>query len=256
MRSKAPDPHDLVGKRTFLHPVTASTALFAEPIRPFSGAPQSVFSDQFLWPEGVDGPMGYKLEVPPLHPILSSTVLDHLGEDHHRLMKDFAHMQAMLSLCRDGFHPESQGGRVVLRADGSPELDYPFTDYVRDGFRRSLLSMVELQFAAGATSVWPAHRQARSYSQWKAARAAVAELPMDPQMVRLFSAHVMGGCPMGREARHSVVTSEGMHHHLENLAVIDGSVFPTSIGTNPQVSIYGMAMKNATALAARLTAAG
>jgi hypothetical protein len=33
----------------------------------------------------------------------------------------------------------------------------------------------------------------------------------------------------------------------------DGSVFPTSVGTNPQLSIYGMACKQATKLAENLT---
>ncbi len=39
---------------------------------------------------------------------------------------------------------------------------------------------------------------------------------------------------------------------LENHSVVDGSVFPTSIGANPQLSIYAMAARNATALARAL----
>ena len=33
------------------------------------GAPQSVYSDHFLHVDPIDGPIGYKLEVPPLDPI-------------------------------------------------------------------------------------------------------------------------------------------------------------------------------------------
>jgi len=44
----------------------------------------------------------------------------------------------------------------------------------------------------------------------------------------------------------------GRHHQVEALAVLDGSLFPTSIGANPQLSIYGIVAKLATALAAGL----
>ena len=39
---------------------------------------------------------------------------------------------------------------------------------------------------------------------------------------------------------------------IANISVIDGSTFPTSIGANPQLSIYAMAAKQATHLAERL----
>ena len=65
---------------------------------------------------------------------------------------------------RDGFHEQSPGGRVGLRSDGSPLLDYPLTDFVFDGARRALLSMAEIQFAAGALTVTPVHEMARALS--------------------------------------------------------------------------------------------
>ena len=47
LRSKAPDPHQRCGKRTFLHTTNFSTAVFDEPVNPFYGAPQSIYSDHF-----------------------------------------------------------------------------------------------------------------------------------------------------------------------------------------------------------------
>ena len=38
-----------------------------------------------------------------------------------------------LALLRDGFHAESPGGRVRLKGDGTPELDYPLNAFVMDG---------------------------------------------------------------------------------------------------------------------------
>ncbi|MCZ7656131.1 MAG: hypothetical protein M5R42_20515 [Rhodocyclaceae bacterium] len=37
------------------------------------------------------------------------------------------------------------------------------------------------------------------------------------------------------------------------MTVCDGSLFPTSIGANPQQSIYGLAARNASKLAEELT---
>ena len=39
---------------------------------------------------------------------------------------------------------------------------------------------------------------------------------------------------------------------MRNLSVLDGSVFPTSIGANPQLSVYALALRNATKLAQTL----
>jgi choline dehydrogenase-like flavoprotein len=59
---------------------------------------------------------------------------------------------------------------------------------------------------------------------------------------------------MGNDPRASVVNELGRHHHLANCSVHDGSVFPTSIGANPQLSIYAQAGRMATGLAHRLKA--
>ena len=253
LRSQASDPYDLLGKRTFLHPTLISSGLFAQPIRAYAGAPQSVYSDHFLDTVAVDGPLGFKLEVPPLHPVLFSTTLQGWGEAHARLMREFANSQTILALVRDGFHPASRGGRVRLRDDGSPLLDYPLDATFWEAARRALLTMAEIQFAAGARWVTPVHEATTGYSSWAEARRGLAELPLAPLRCRVVSAHVMGGCAMGDVPERGVVDDEGRHFQIENLSLHDGSVFPTSIGANPQLSIYGLTARNASLLAAALT---
>jgi choline dehydrogenase-like flavoprotein len=49
--------------------------------------------------------------------------------------------------------------------------------------------------------------------------------------------------------RQGVVDSRGRHFQIANVSVHDGSVFPTSIGANPQLSIYALTARNATLLA-------
>jgi choline dehydrogenase-like flavoprotein len=114
--------------------------------------------------------------------------------------------------------------------------------------------MLEMQFATGAKSARPAHKQARHYGSWKEAKAAVAELEVVPHKATVGSAHVMGGCPMGDDEKRSVTDCEGKLRHLEHLYVMDGSLFPTSIGANPQLSIYGLVYKLASKLGTRLGA--
>jgi choline dehydrogenase-like flavoprotein len=154
---------------------------------------------------------------------------------------------------RDGFHPESGGGQVKLRGDGSPVLDYPLNGFVMDGARRAMLAMAEIQFAAGARQVLPVHEMAQPYRSWPQAREAIAALPMKPLLTKVVSAHVMGGCGMAAAQEQGVTRPDGVHWQLENLSIHDGSLFPTSIGANPQLSIYGITNRLAQGLAKRLT---
>jgi choline dehydrogenase-like flavoprotein len=253
LRSKAPDPHGLLGRRTFLHPTVLSGAMFAQPVNAFAGAPQTIYSDHFLDKVAVDGPIGFKLEAPPLHPLLFSTTMQGYGEQHAAMMRQFDHTHVLLALLRDGFHEESPGGRVHLQEDGAPLLDYPLSGFMWDGVRRALLTMAEIQFAAGAAQVFPVHELAGGYATWAKARKAIEELPLQPLLTRVVSAHVMGGCAMHDDPVYGVVAANGRYHGVANLSVHDGSLFPTSIGANPQLSIYAITARMASALAISLT---
>ncbi|HJV62720.1 MAG TPA: GMC family oxidoreductase [Albitalea sp.] len=252
-RSNVPDPHTVLGTRTFLHPVVISAATFDQNVEGWNGAPQTIYSDHFLQTQPIDGPIGYKLEAPPLHPIIFSSTLAGHGRQQTEALKAFPHTHSLLALMRDGFHEQSRGGTVKLRSDGSPVLDYPLTDFVMDGARRAFLTMAEIQFAAGARTVTPVHELASACTSWSQAREVINGLPMKPLLTRIVSAHVMGGCGMAADERQGVVRPDGTHWQLSNLSVHDGSLFPTSIGANPQLSIYGLINKLATQLAKRLS---
>jgi len=142
---------------------------------------------------------------------------------------------------------------VHLRDDGYPVLDYVMSDAMWDGVKRALLTMAEIQFAAGAKTVYPLHEQASGYADWSAARQAIDALPYQPNLTRVVSAHVMGGCPMSDDIKLGLVASNGQYHGVDNLSVHDGSLFPTSIGANPQLSIYGLTARLASGLAQKLT---
>ncbi|MGL6072454.1 GMC family oxidoreductase, partial [Craterilacuibacter sp.] len=138
------------------------------------------------------------------------------------------------------------------KKDGSPALDYPITDPLWQAFRQAWLSMAELQFAAGAQSVLTVHENAAPVKNWTEAQVQIGALPLEILRARVVSAHVMGGAAMGRDEKSGVVNHLGRHWQLENLSVIDGSIFPTSIGANPQLSVYSFALRSAYALAPTL----
>ena len=252
LRSNAPDPNYALGRRTFLHPTVISAGLFSQRVDGYAGAPQSVYSNHFLNQAPVDGPVGFMLEAPPLHPVMLATTLAGFGASHAETMREFPHIHGLLALLRDGFHPGSTGGSVTL-ADGAPVLHYPIDNSLWDGARRALLAMAEIQFAAGARSVQPVHEMAGPYTSWAAARKGIAELAYRVHITRVVSAHVMGGCAMDADPAHGVVDPEGRYRGLANLSVHDGSIFPTSIGANPQLSIYAVVARMASGLAQALT---
>jgi choline dehydrogenase-like flavoprotein len=59
---------------------------------------------------------------------------------------------------------------------------------------------------------------------------------------------------MAADAGRGVVRPDGQHWQLANLSVHDGSIFPTSLGANPQLTVYGLAARLSSGLLQRLGA--
>ena len=108
-----------------------------EEVEGWQGAPQSIYSDAYLWPDDPsDQRIGYELEVTPLQPVFALANFDKsMGASHAALVKRFPHMHSQIALMRYGFDPQSTGGRVELQDAGSEALGYPVGDHLRGGFR-------------------------------------------------------------------------------------------------------------------------
>ena len=137
LRSAASGPRSRLGLRTFLHPAVMSAAVMGHKVEGWHGAPQTIYSDHFLEKQPVDGPIGYKLEAPPLHPVIFPSTVPGIGRQQADLLRKFPNSYVLLALLRDGFHSGAPGGKVKLRSDGAPLLDYPLTAFVLDGARRA-----------------------------------------------------------------------------------------------------------------------
>ncbi len=82
--------------------------------------------------------------------------------------------------------------------------------------------------------------------------AALDRAAWGPGRVQVFTAHQMGGCGMGRDPERSVVGPDLKLNAHENVFVVDGSVFPTSLGVNPQLTIFALAHWGSERVAAAL----
>jgi choline dehydrogenase-like flavoprotein len=57
--------------------------------------------------------------------------------------------------------------------------------------------------------------------------------------------HLLGTCRMGHDPRKSVVDEWGRAHDVDNLFIVDGSVFVTSAAVNPTTTIQAVALRTA-----------
>jgi choline dehydrogenase-like flavoprotein len=233
------DAEGRVGRRTWLHPVAVMIAQFDREIRGFQGAPQSVSSHHFI--DRGPGKIGFFLEVPPIHPMLAAIVAQGSGGFLQGLLADLPRLHAMIAVTADGMLPEETGATVRLR-DGAysrHSVSYEFVDAHWEAFREACKEMARIQFAAGARRVFSLHLDPVRLDGPEDLHRLDDAL-WQKLRLRLVSAHQMGGCAMGKDPSASVVDPTLRFHTMDNLFVVDGSVFPTSLGVNPQQTIYGL----------------
>jgi choline dehydrogenase-like flavoprotein len=226
----------MLGRRTFLHPTVPMVGFFPEPIEGYYGAPLSVSCHHFA---DRGARVGYFLEVSPIHPMLAAIAFPGVGDHHRPLAERLPFAQATIALLIDGHHDDA-GGSVSVSRGGRIKLAYPVVPALQEAAADAATSMARALLAAGASEVVSLHGQPLVIRK-EADLPALGRARYGANDHTLFSAHQMGGCPMGQDPHRAVVDSRGRHHQLENLWVVDGSVFPTALGVNPQLSIFGHA---------------
>lgn len=75
--------------------------------------------------------------------------------------------------------------------------------------------------------------------------AAGAEEIVVAPLLRESGWHLLGTARMGDDPADSVVDRWGRTHEVDNLYVVDGSVFPTSTGVNPTATVAAFALRTA-----------
>src|SRR3990172_7972788 len=114
--------------------------------------------------------------------------------------------------------------------------------------RRGLEEMGKIPLAAGAREIYSLHTRrvaVRRDEPDAATRFArgVRAAGIRPNALALFSAHLMGGLPMGSDSRRAAVDPSGQVHGVRGLYVADASVFPSAPSVNPMITIMAMARR-------------
>jgi choline dehydrogenase-like flavoprotein len=109
---------------------------------------------------------------------------------------------------------------------------------------RATALMAEIYFAAGAKTVFLPYAGLHEIHSMDEIRK-IYEYPIKPKDLELMTVHVMGTCQMGQDPKRSVVNTFGETHQVNGLYVADASIFPTSIGVNPQETIMAFATRTA-----------
>lgn len=231
-----------LGQNLFLHPTSAVSGVYAEQIEPWHGPPQTILCDQFAM---LDGNYGFRLETAPVHPGLLALATPWFGaRDHRRRMQQAAHVASFIVLVRD-----KQGGRVRVGKDGRPVIEYRPGAQEQAHLKRGIAEAVRVHLAAGASDVLTLHTREHSFrrseeltdAQIDAFCQRLGKAALDRHWSALFSAHQMGTCRMGSDARTAVCDENGEVFGVAGLFIADGSAFPASSGVNPMLTIMALA---------------
>jgi hypothetical protein len=180
-------------------------------------------------------------------PFVTAKNLIGFGAEHSQLMRAFPRLQMILVLALDPAIPEN---RVTVDSMGEPVVDYTLTEPVLDTLHASMVASARVFFAAGAKRV---HAPAGKDFFIDAADAGrvdemIPRANVTPGKISVTSAHLMGGCAMGRDAADSVTDGWGRVHGVPWLFVADSSLFPQCSEINPYVTVMGLADRVAEAI--------
>jgi choline dehydrogenase-like flavoprotein len=230
-----------LGKNLSIHPATSVLADMGDEVIDMSrGIPQSYaiesFADEGLMFEGSSTP-----------PDLTALAIPYVGKRFTELVDRYAHLASFGLMVQD--HGR---GRVIAGPGGSPIIRYDLGERDLALIQRGLAVLADVFLRAGARRVLPfVHGHDEVSSPADVARLAAARIRPGDLSVAAF--HPLGTCRAGADPRRSCVSPDLETHDTAGLFVCDGSVMPSSLGVNPQLTIMAMALRAAEGIDARLS---
>jgi choline dehydrogenase-like flavoprotein len=171
------------------------------------------------------------------NPVLSQAIaMPGWFEDHRRNMRRYPHLAATGVIV--GSQPNARVRKALL---GGSEIQYePHPDdlaRVVDGVKLA----GRIYFAAGAERVMPStfmYHEFRSEEELD----RLDEIVRDNSDIQLGTGHPQGGNSLGLSPDQGVVDPRTFRvHGTQNLYLCDASVFPTTLGVNPQLTVMALA---------------
>jgi choline dehydrogenase-like flavoprotein len=233
-RQRLEDPSGQVGLNLSLHPAAGVRALFEERIEMWRGVPQSYYVDEFanerIMLEGAAGT-----------PDTIATSLPYSGERHRELMERCANLSQFGLMVSD-----TSRGRV-WEIGRRLFVNYDLNDVDTLAFKRGIEILSEIYRAAGATRIYPPIAGLPEIGPGEIERLRRYEL--SAAELALIAFHPLGTCRMGADPESAPVDPSGRLRGYEGLYLADGSIVPSSLGVNPQITIMALATRIAFMLA-------
>ena len=234
LKSRLPNTNRRVGTNLHLHPAVFVGGIFNETIDGHLGIPQSYYIDEFLDLEQSPD-SGYLLMPAFGSQMIVAASLPGFGEDHWELMERYRHIAALLVLLHD-----RTTGQVSVNYKGEPNIAYRLRRSDKKMLVEGAINAARLLFAAGATEIvmpYTHHSPIKTESDIEIVRRR----GIVPNDIMLASSHPQGTLRMGENPNRSVVKFSGESHAVKGLFVADASLFPTSIGVPPTLTIAALA---------------
>ena len=213
-----------LGGNLSIHPCSGVWAEFDEPVEQWRGVPQAYAVDEFaaegIMLEGWAGP-----------PDMLALSLPAVGPEHRRLMLRARHVAQAGLMIKD-----ASRGRVH-RVAGRTVIRYDVGDHDLALLKRAIGHAAMLELAAGAHTV---HVPVRGAGPIRSAEGLAAIDRARPKDLGLSAFH-----PLGTAAAGTVVDADLMVRGIGGLMVADGSVVPSALGVNPQLTIMTVATRAA-----------
>lgn len=228
-----------VGRNLSVHPATSVSAIFDKPIRGYNHVPQGHGVDQ-LHREGI-------LMLGASAPLdMGATLFPFVGKRYVEAMEQYENVASFGVMVEDG-----PNGRVTLGPGGRPVTFYHLGKHERRLLAKGSAAIAKIFRAAGAKSVFTeihGHDELASESDVERLERAT---PAGHDMT-MVGFHPLGSCRMGKSPASSVVDTSYESHDVPGLYIVDGSVVPTSIAVNPQLTIMALATRAGEIIGKRL----
>ena len=236
--------NDNIGRGVILHPSMPIIGKFARVIDALDGTQASVYVGDHLVKRG------YALESMAAEPEYAAIMSPGTPQHTLAMVQSFRHLAGFGVMLVDTPDPNN---RLTINADGEPVINYQISAADKARFREGIAEAIRVMFQGGAREVYlPTLERIVPSAQETAVQPLVltnvqqAETTAEavqfiPNETILTSAHMQATDKMGASPSNSVVGPDFHVWGTRNLYVVDGSVFPTSIGANPMQSIYTFA---------------
>jgi hypothetical protein len=156
--------------------------------------------------------------------------------EHRNLIQRFNNYAMAGIVVRDG-----NIGRVALTNTGRASVSYEPKIKELKAIAKGVEILAKMWFALGAKRIINSHRSMPIVDKEEDLPKLIERIVKDPKNLLLGSAHPQSGNRIGESPAHSVIDSNCKVHGFRNLFVCDASVFPTSVGVNPQISVMTVA---------------